>query len=182
MGGVFGFVRDMLSAGKERKLEEEAEGKALTDPVFGELVFHNRRWEGKCALGSQGEVRLRVVTRMAAPPSEKQRQAFQALLADVEARLRAAVEATFRYYEDGLRADDHYPGLPAFGDGAAFCSILKDTRLFVGPERDGAWTNLEWGHDYPGKPKLRGFRYSVDFQPDGTAKALLIVEQMWDPD
>jgi hypothetical protein len=128
---------------------------ALDDPLFGHLLFDGCFWSGLLRLPSGSEVQIRIdpglrVDRDAPlTPTERQREALLAFLAEEEAIYRKAELALFDYYYP-VQARLRRPGLPNCEPAPPLMSpndvwrIVKDFGLFIPRNRVTPRIILEW--------------------------------------
>jgi hypothetical protein len=171
------FIREVRLIRKEMAMRDELRGREVTDPVFGELTYGERNWEGEVELKALGgKVPLRVITWLGKPPSEIQQEVFKAFLADEEGFVRRAEQATFDYYRRTIRPD--YLDLPDLQEPSELREVLVKPAVWVGLDDQGTPLSLEWEQPYPGKPSLAPFRYSVSFEKGEIAGVTQALEWM----
>jgi len=161
--GLFRFIKTIYLIHRDMAMRHELRGKKVSDPVFGELTYGERNWDGECELEAfQCQVPLQVSTFLGRPPSEAQQKVFKAFLADEERLVRDAERETFDYYKRIV--EPGYLDLPDLKEPSELRETLTKPSLWIGLDDYGTPMSLEWEQPYPGKPKFPGFRYSVTIE------------------
>lgn len=177
LGGLFRFIREIRLLRREMAMRDELRGKQVSDPVFGQLTYGARNWEGECELKAfEGKVPLRVITWLGKPPSETQQKVFQGFLADEERLMQDAERETFHYYQRVV--EPNYLDLPELQEPSELRKTLTKPSVWIGLDDHGTPMSLEWEQPYPGKPEFPGFRYSVTVEKGEVSDVNQIPEDM----
>jgi hypothetical protein len=167
-----GILQLLVQAIREIRQSRKAHGKTIDDPVFGQLTYNwLGSWAGTVALGEFGdEVALSISADRGEPPSDAQRSAYQALVADLS-KLHTAVErANLKFYNEVVLGDWREQELrerpderalimrdmPDVDDASLLWKWLTYPALSIPKQEDEGWVvelawNARWdeehGHD-----------------------------------
>lgn len=164
-----GILQLLVQAIRKIRRSRKAHGKTIDDPVFGQLTYNWLCvWEGTVALGEFGdEVALSVSVEGVEPPSDAQRHAYQALLADLGKLHKSVERANLKYYNDVVlgewreqelqeRPDDRASimrDMPDVDDASLLWKWLTDPALSIPKQEDEGWVvelawNARWDEEH----------------------------------
>jgi len=171
-----GILRLLVQAIREIRRSRRAHGKKIDDPVFGQLTYDwTGLWEGTVALREFGEeVSLSIPAEGGEPPSDAQRCAYQALVADLDGLRKAAERANLKFYNEVVlgewrelelreRPDERaliMRDMPDVDDASLLWKWLTYPRLHIPQQEDEGWAvelawNCRWDEEHGHEVTIR---------------------------